>query len=797
VSPFSPQGLFTVAIFLSGLAALTYQVVWQRVLTQAIGADAVSAVLIVTIFMIWLGAGAELGRRLTGRSRFATAAFYAALEAVIAVCGVVSVPVLRSFNAWFAADAIGSVWIDFALNSLLLGPVVLAMGATTPLVIHAVRRQLSNLGRTVGLFYGANILGAASGALLAGLVLIEAVGLAGATWIAASCNAVAAMSALGASRGFVKAAGTPVSVPRSVVLVSLEARVAVLFGFGTLSLQMLFFRILGNYLTLVPAVFPIVLFAFLLLMAAGQALGGWLADRHVGRWPDLIACLSIAGGILLVAVMHVPSETAAAVGALRFTSFNGSLVPAQFVHLIGDPPLPVCLLFSLVLMLPVAAWSAIFPILLRIVTPHVSSAGGNFAGIYLLYAIGNVIGAWFTGIYLLPTLGTGGTARVTVLLVLAASLVLVWRDRARRKPASLYGGLLSLLAAALVCGIALPARYYESFRLGAYRVADVFEGRTGVATVVPTRTFYSIVDMNRTASASAMVRDPGPDDQYEAWRWNHTELMALDPDFRPRRVLVIGLGHAYLIDALLDFDFVEELVVVELSEEVLAAVKKHTRTATRRVFADPRVRIVVADGRRYIQSAVARGEKFDLVQIKINEPWHAGSGNLFTVEFFGLVKQLLASGGYLGVRPLLGHLSDGLRVFDNALYPGFYHLFFKNGAFALPEHGCLTPDIEAQWRWRLPGGRGGSMPRDSKLSVIFFEDLPKVLRTDTNSDDRPTFEYYWLRQRLGSWTSPRASLAESRFDPYRRTLTVLGVDPASSRPLRVEPKSHRADCRLR
>ena len=113
----------------------------------------------------------------------------------------------------------------------------------------------------------------------------------------------------------------------------------------------------------------------------------------------------------------------------------------------------------------------------------------------------------------------------------------------------------------------------------------------------------------------------------------------------------IGIDHGYLPDALLDFDFVKEIKIVDLSGEIVTAVQKNTLTGTKRIFDDPRVEIIIADGRRYVQKALARGEKYDLIQTKISEPWHAGSGNLFTIEFFKLQKQLLTANGYLGVRP--------------------------------------------------------------------------------------------------------------------------------------------------
>ena len=47
------SGLLGLAIFLSGFAALCYQLVWQRALTQSIGSDAITVALTITI--LWIG----------------------------------------------------------------------------------------------------------------------------------------------------------------------------------------------------------------------------------------------------------------------------------------------------------------------------------------------------------------------------------------------------------------------------------------------------------------------------------------------------------------------------------------------------------------------------------------------------------------------------------------------------------------------------------------------------------------------------------------------------------------------
>ena len=64
--------LLGIAFFLSGAAALVYQVVWQRILTLHTGIGVVSVALIVAAFMAGLGLGSQLGGR-AERARLARA----------------------------------------------------------------------------------------------------------------------------------------------------------------------------------------------------------------------------------------------------------------------------------------------------------------------------------------------------------------------------------------------------------------------------------------------------------------------------------------------------------------------------------------------------------------------------------------------------------------------------------------------------------------------------------------------------------------------------------------------------
>ena len=96
----------------------------------------------------------------------------------------------------------------FSLGSLSIPPVGMAglvflsliwptfwMGVSLPVLGRAVARSLEGAPRHVGLLYGLNTLGAATGAFATTWMLFPALGLAGSLQFAAALNALAAVAA--------------------------------------------------------------------------------------------------------------------------------------------------------------------------------------------------------------------------------------------------------------------------------------------------------------------------------------------------------------------------------------------------------------------------------------------------------------------------------------------------------------------------------------------------------------------------------------------------------------------------
>ncbi len=175
-----------VLLFLvSGMAALIYQVCWQRLLFESVGTDIDSVTIIVSTFMLGLGLGALAGGEIVDRYPQATLELFALIELATGLFGFCSPWLIRATTAVTVNSSLAT--IATANFVLLLIPTTL-MGATLPILVTHVMRVYKNLGVSVGTLYCANTLGAALGSALTGFFVLYYLGLRSTIYIAAVLN---------------------------------------------------------------------------------------------------------------------------------------------------------------------------------------------------------------------------------------------------------------------------------------------------------------------------------------------------------------------------------------------------------------------------------------------------------------------------------------------------------------------------------------------------------------------------------------------------------------------------------
>jgi predicted membrane-bound spermidine synthase len=179
------HGGLVLLFFVSGIAALIYQVCWQRLLFEAFGVDMESVTIIVSTFMLGLGVGALVGGQLSDRFPQHALAMFALFELAIAVFGICSPSLIRAVGALAVSAPLPVI---AAVNFLLLLIPTTLMGATLPILVTHVVRRYRNIGVSIGLLYFANTLGAALGAAATGMLVLFYLGLSATIYLAAALN---------------------------------------------------------------------------------------------------------------------------------------------------------------------------------------------------------------------------------------------------------------------------------------------------------------------------------------------------------------------------------------------------------------------------------------------------------------------------------------------------------------------------------------------------------------------------------------------------------------------------------
>ena len=181
---------------LSGAAALIYEVAWTRVLSLVLGSSVYAFSLMLAAFILGLALGSAIVGRFVDRLRdtisgFALAELGIALTVLAAVplFGQLPVAVVRmvqGFSGSFAALQAA----EFGLVVAIMIVPTLLMGAAFVLVSRACVSITGKVGRTIGVVYAANTVGAVIGAFSATFVWIPWIGTQHTILLASAVNGV-------------------------------------------------------------------------------------------------------------------------------------------------------------------------------------------------------------------------------------------------------------------------------------------------------------------------------------------------------------------------------------------------------------------------------------------------------------------------------------------------------------------------------------------------------------------------------------------------------------------------------
>jgi spermidine synthase len=176
------------AFFLSGCAALGYELLWTQLLGLALGSEILAVLGVLAGFFGGMAAGSAMLHDRAVRSPN-PARLFAGLEAIAAAYALLSPYILYGL-ADLLPPLIGEVAgnndsplaliLSMGVTALALLPGTFCMGATLPALVEARRRSAPDdpEGRGVGRLYAANTAGATAGVLLTVYFILPALGMA-------------------------------------------------------------------------------------------------------------------------------------------------------------------------------------------------------------------------------------------------------------------------------------------------------------------------------------------------------------------------------------------------------------------------------------------------------------------------------------------------------------------------------------------------------------------------------------------------------------------------------------------
>lgn len=655
-------------LLLSGLAALTYQVVWVRLLGLSMGSTAASVATVLAAFFGGLALGSALADRLVRRRAGIDA--YLILETLIGIAGLALLPVLLRLDALVVElPAVGSsLAMKLVVTVVLLSVPTICMGATFPVMAELLARGRSDLGSRLSFLYSLNTWGAVAGAGLAGFVLIPRLGLDGAVRVAAACNFAIVAVGFAARGSFAAGDGDRAAyLPKATPHTPGEAADAPYAGFALASLVATGFCSIAaevgwtKYLAIFTGATLYGFATILVVFLSGIALGSWLVRPLLGR-PERTATLLLWGLVALgltVALTRPALSLAPSVLTLARGSDFSALLAYGFVLAVLLPP---TLLFG-----------ALFPAGLELYCGRSGSVRKRAGRAYALNTLAGIAGSIAAGFWAIPAFGTDRLLLALALVFPLLAAVAVFRVGGARRAGVLAGaGAVAALTFAvpgldyqpLVRAVTLrdPAAVREDE--AAWRFEFLREARAGVISVVTRDGVLGALQTNGLTESHLNFVDPMAGSPTES-------LLGLVPYLlhpEPRTAFVVGFGGGNTAFGLTRTADLETIRVVELEPAIVEAVK----TASGGIVAalmDPRVDLRFNDARNAL---LVEDTLYDIIVSQPSHPWLAGSGTLFTREFFTIVNSRLRTGGVFGQWVNLFNM-DAVTL--GAILKSFYEVF--------------------------------------------------------------------------------------------------------------------------
>lgn len=625
--------LLLLAFFLSGAAALGYEILWTRLLSLALGSETLGFLGTLAGFFGGLAIG-SFALHARARRSADPARLFAVFETTAALYALASPWLLHALARRLPpllGPAAGdnntplALLLSLGTSTLVLLPATIPMGATLAALVEARRRALAEAAEGTGLgrLYGANTFGATAGVLLSVHLLLPQLGMAAGAGALAALGITSASLALLWRRGL---APRPHEAPSGED--GAESRVhgkgfrsreiyLLLFGTGLagVGLEVAGVQVLAQPLEDTLYTFSHILAVYLLGTAAGAWIFSHLAERISRR-----GAREVAAGLLAA---HALSVMVAAVVLRLSPHLLDAFAP-------DDAGLTARMVAELVL----AALVFLGPTLLMgALASHLLAqiAGRGVGRAYGCNTLGATLAPFVFGLLGIPLLGYAGAVYLAGWLYLGLfALVAVGQGWKRSWTWGPVGAMLvaQILAPWHLVLVEVPEGWRElatrQTLMGLVRVTEL------IGSDQPGARLQRRLQVNQEFRMGGGVA-------FGERRMGHIPLL-LAPE--AKSALFLGSSTGGTLGPVRYYPL-ERIDAVELVPDIVGLMPLFDYL-NERVGQDPRVRLHTADARRFV---AASRDRYGVVVADLFHPAKDGAGTLYSREHFEEVREHLAPGG--------------------------------------------------------------------------------------------------------------------------------------------------------
>ena len=432
-------------------------------------------------------------------------------------------------------------------------------------------------------------------------------------------------------------------------------------GIAALIYELTWIRPLQFLLGSTTYTISIILAAFMF----GLALGSWFITKHVDEiknLPKAYGLMELGIGLYGVLLLSIFNFLPKVYNSLYW--LHGNFYVFTFVQFV--------LIFA-VLLIPTTLMGATFPVIAKFYTQE--KIGKGIGEIYSANNLGAIIGSFGAGFILIPVLGIKYSIIFAgvINLIVGLGIILAVDKKSLKNTA-----LIAILIFAI---LVLVGNYnIQKMHSGGFYRTDPNTGTLGDVV-------YYDEGLYATVTVRELTKDPTKESIKSLFINGYGQGGATILDLRvnfllaylpllinpkTENALVIGLGTGTTSGQLAQLT---KTTTIEIEPKIVEA-SDHFKLFNANVLENPNHKLIIDDGRNYL---LKNKEKYNLIALESTNSWQSFSTQLYSREFFELIKEDLDDDGlFVKWVPIYLMSPEDFKNF----YKTFSSVFPYNAAFA-------------------------------------------------------------------------------------------------------------------